>query len=582
MSKFVDSIIGHAIGDAMGVPTEFCIREKLLQHPVKEMISSDKVGQPAGSWSDDTSMEICTIESFIEHGKFDYSDIMHKWIEWINEGKYTANGDTFDVGRTCLSAIRQFTNGIEPIECGLKDEMSNGNGSLMRILPIALYSYIKKLSDEEIIKLTNEVSSLTHGHNISKLGCYIYVRFVIALLQGKSKEDAYTFIQRLDYSMYDEYSIKKYDRILNANIKDFTIDEISSKGYIVDTLECSLWILMNAKNYKEVIISSTNIGNDTDTIGAIAGSMAGIVYGINSIPKSWLNKLLRKDYLIDLALKFEKKISFLKKDVILGTIIGDIAGSRFEINDCKTGKDFELLQDSYGRFTDDSVMTLATAEALVRCNNDFSDLKNIAINTYVEIGRKYSTCGFGRSFYNWIQSEDHKPYGSYGNGSAMRIGPVGVLNKDIEQIKNIADIFTNISHNHEDSIKGAEAVCVAIHMALNNKTKEDIKNTIESKYFKIDDSRKDLMSKREFHINCVETVKQSLIAFLDSYDFEDAIRNAIAMGGDSGTIGAITGSIASAYYGIPDDLCSHAMKFLDDYLLNIYMRFNEKVGEKNA
>ena len=317
MSKFVDSIIGHAIGDAMGVPTEFCIREKLLQHPVKEMISSDEVGQPAGSWSDDTSMEICTIESFIEHGKFDYSDIMHKWIEWINEGKYTANGDTFDVGRTCLSAIRQFTNGIEPIECGLKDEMSNGNGSLMRILPIALYSYIKELSDEEIIKLTNEVSSLTHGHNISKLGCYIYVRFVIALLQGKSKEDAYTFIQRLDYSMYDEYSIKKYDRILNANIKDFTIDEISSKGYIVDTLECSLWILMNAKNYKEVIISSTNIGNDTDTIGAIAGSMAGIVYGINSIPKSWLNKLLRKDYLIDLALKFEKKISFLKKDVIL-------------------------------------------------------------------------------------------------------------------------------------------------------------------------------------------------------------------------------------------------------------------------
>lgn len=308
MSKYVDAIIGHAIGDAMGVPTEFCIREKLLQKPVKEMVSSPKVGQPAGSWSDDTSMEICTIESYLEKKEFDYSDIMNKWTEWINEGKYTANGDTFDVGRTCLSAIRQYSNGINPIDCGLKDEMSNGNGSLMRILPVALYSYSKKLSEKEIIKLTNEISSLTHGHNISKLGCYIYIRFVIALLEGKTKEEAYNLIQNLDYSMYDEYSIEKYNRILKTNIKDYKIDEISSKGYVVDTLECALWILMNAKDYRETIISSTNIGNDTDTIGAIAGSMAGIIYGINSIPKTWIDKLLRKDYLIDLALRFEKNV----------------------------------------------------------------------------------------------------------------------------------------------------------------------------------------------------------------------------------------------------------------------------------
>ena len=220
MSKYVDAIIGHAIGDAMGVPTEFCIREKLLQKPVKEMVSSPKVGQPAGSWSDDTSMEICTIESYLEKKEFDYSDIMNKWIEWINEGKYTANGDTFDVGRTCLSAIRQYSNGINPIDCGLKDEMSNGNGSLMRILPVALYSYSKKLSEKEIIKLTNEISSLTHGHNISKLGCYIYIKFIIALLEGKTKEEAYSLIQTLDYSMYDEYSIEKYNRLLKTNIKD--------------------------------------------------------------------------------------------------------------------------------------------------------------------------------------------------------------------------------------------------------------------------------------------------------------------------------------------------------------------------
>lgn len=582
MSKFVDAIIGHAIGDAMGVPTEFCVREKLLQNPVKEMISSEKVGQPAGAWSDDTSMEIATIESYLEFKDFNYSDIMNKWMLWINEGKYTANGDTFDVGRTCLSAIRNYSNGIEPIKCGLSDEMSNGNGSLMRILPVALYSYSKKLSDQEIIKLTNEVSSLTHAHDTSKLGCYIYIRFVIALLQGKTKEEAYSLIQSLDYSMYNENSIEKYNRILKDDIKKYNINDISSKGYVVDTLECAFWILMNAKNYKEVVFSSTNIGNDTDTIGAIAGSMAGIIYGVNSIPESWIKKLLKKDYLIDLALKFEKSISKLKKDVILGTAIGDVAGSRFEINDCKTGKDFVLLHDTYGRFTDDTVMTLATAETLLKCNNDYTNLEKIAIDTYVEIGRKYLSCGFGGSFYNWIQSEDHRPYGSYGNGAAMRISPVGVAIKDIEQIKNISSIFTNISHNHEDSIKGATAVCIAINMALNNRSKDEIKEVIESNYFKIDDSREELMTTKEFHINCVETVKQSFIAFFDSYDFEDAIRNAIAIGGDSDTIGAITGSIAAAYYGIPEDLCEHISNFLDDYLIDIHNRFTEKVGVVNV
>jgi ADP-ribosylglycohydrolase len=179
MSKYVDAIIGHAIGDAMGVPTEFISREKLLSNTVTKMISSDIVGEPAGTWSDDTSMEIATIDSFIDKGCFDYHDIMSRWVDWIDKGRYTANDRVFDVGRTCLGAIRRFKeDGINPIECGLNNINTNGNGSLMRILPVALYSYSKKLSDKEIIKLTNEMSSLTHGHDISKLGCYIYVKYV--------------------------------------------------------------------------------------------------------------------------------------------------------------------------------------------------------------------------------------------------------------------------------------------------------------------------------------------------------------------------------------------------------------------
>lgn len=309
MSKYIDSIIGHAIGDAMGVPTEFCIREKLLNNPVIEMKGFGSHPVPAGCWSDDTSMEIATIESFIEKECFDYEDIMTKWVNWVNYADYTATGKVFDIGRTCLKAINNFNNGMKPLECVPNNINLNGNGSLMRILPVALYSYSKKLKPKEIISLTNDISSLTHSHNISRLGCYIYVRYVIYLLEGLSKEEAYKKIQRLDYSSYGEEWISYYDRILKSNIKDLSLNEIKSSGYVVNTLEASFWILLKTKSYKEAIIYSTNIGNDTDTIGAITGSMAGIIYGINNIPKEWIDKLLKKDYLMDLATEFEEKVT---------------------------------------------------------------------------------------------------------------------------------------------------------------------------------------------------------------------------------------------------------------------------------
>lgn len=576
MSKYIDAIIGHAVGDAMGVPTEFCLREKLLEKPITQMISSAKVNQPAGTWSDDTSMEIATIDSFIKNKKFDYNDIMKNWVMWIDKSAYTGNGEVFDVGSTCLRAIRKYSEGINPIECGLNSVNYNGNGSLMRILPVALYAYSKKLNNNEIMKLTNDISSLTHGHDISKLGCYIYVKYVIYLLNGYTKEEAYNKIKKENYSSYSDEAIAAYKRILKNNIKEYPLNEIKSSGYVVDTLECSLWILLNSKSYKEAIIASTNIGEDTDTIGAITGSMAGIIYGYNSIPIDWLGELKKKDYLIELALEFEKITTNFKKDVLLGTAIGDIAGSRFEINNCKKGKDFVLLHDNYCRFTDDTVMTFAVAKALMSCKKDLSDLKEITITCMTEVGRKYLNCGFGPSFYNWIKGDEHKPYGSYGNGAAMRISPVSVVINNIDEIKEASACITNVSHNHEDSIKGAEAVCIAIHMALDNKNKNEIIKYIEDNYFKIDEVNSNLKSLKEIHINCVETVKQALIAFRESIDFEDAIRNAIALGGDSDTIGAITGSIAAAYYGIPDDLCTKVEKFLDDYLLNIHNEFMKK------
>lgn len=308
MSKIVDSIIGHAVGDAMGVPTEFCFREDLLNNPVTEMMDSLKRGQPAGSWSDDTSMEIATIQSYVENNSWDYNDIMNKWNEWLVEAKFTANNETFGVGRTCLKAISKLSYGVKPLECGGIAENTNGNGSLMRILPVALYSYYKNLKEREILELTNDISALTHQHSISRLGCYIYVRYVMLLLDGIEKKAAYELLKEIDYSYYDEYALSQYDRILKEDITNLRINDISSLGYVVDTLECALWIFLKANDYEETVVATTNIGNDTDTIGAIAGSMAGIIYGIEAIPARWLDKLLRREYLIDLAVEFENKI----------------------------------------------------------------------------------------------------------------------------------------------------------------------------------------------------------------------------------------------------------------------------------
>lgn len=310
MLKFRDGIIGHAIGDAMGVPIEFAMREKLLKHPVTKMLGYGSHDVPEGSWSDDTTMEICLIESYIENKKFDLDSTMNKWIDWVKTGAYTPTGEFFDIGRTCLRAIRNYEAGLTKAEeSGGKDINSNGNGSLMRILPVAYYVNKNKLNERETYELVKKVSSMTHAHEISILGCYIYILYVNNLLNGKDKFASYNMIKIADYSMFTQDSLDKYNRILKGNIKDLNISDISSSGYVLDTLEASLWVTLNAKDYKESIIGAINLGNDTDTIGAITGSMTGIIYGYDSIPKEWLEKLQKREYLEELCDNFEKTIN---------------------------------------------------------------------------------------------------------------------------------------------------------------------------------------------------------------------------------------------------------------------------------
>ena len=305
--KVENGIIGFVVGDTMGVPVEFNSRGKLLLNPVTEMLEYGTHNMPKGCWSDDTSMTLATMDSIIKCKEINTNDMADKFIKWYRNGEYTATGIMFDIGTTTQQALVKYQRGIDiASKCGGEREYDNGNGSLMRMLPIAYYCYLKGLEDTEILKIVKEVSSITHRHPISILGCYIYVRLAIELLKGKGLLQTYQEIKKLDYSYFTEDTIYKYERILNNDIGLYNINEISSNGYIVSTLEASLWTLINSKSFNETIIKAINLGEDTDTVGACVGGLAGIYYGIENIKQKWKDNILRYDYIINMCKEFEK------------------------------------------------------------------------------------------------------------------------------------------------------------------------------------------------------------------------------------------------------------------------------------
>ena len=305
--KVKNGIIGFVVGDTMGVPVEFNSRERLLLNPVTEMLEYGTHNMPKGCWSDDTSMTLATMDSIIKCKEINTNDMADKFIKWYRNGEYTATGIMFDIGTTTQQALVKYQRGIDiASKCGGEREYDNGNGSLMRMLPIAYYCYLKGLEDTEILKIVKEVSSITHRHPISILGCYIYVRLAIELLKGKGLLQAYQEIKKLDYLYFTEDTIYKYERILNNDIGLYNINEISSNGYIVSTLEAVIWTLINSKSFNETIIKAINLGEDTDTIGACVGGLAGIYYGIENINQKWKDNILKYDYIINMCKEFEK------------------------------------------------------------------------------------------------------------------------------------------------------------------------------------------------------------------------------------------------------------------------------------
>ena len=272
---------------------------------------------------------------------------------------------------------------------------------------------------------------------------------------------------------------------------------------------------------------------------------------------------------------------------MIGAIIGDIVGSRFEFNNHRS-KDFELFTDECF-VTDDSIMTLAVAKAIMETcrtfessvvTSGFSDefysvLERNTIRYMQEIGRKYPNCGYGSRFYQWIFSQNPQPYGSFGNGAAMRISPVGFAARSEEEAVKMAKVVTSVSHNHVEGVKGAEATVIAIFMARTGSSKEEIRNRITRNYYELDFTLDEIRDTYEFDETCQGTVPQAIEAFLESTSFDDAIRNAISIGGDSDTLAAITGGIAEAYYGVPTDMKEKALTYLDLLLRSIYDKWQK-------
>ena len=259
---------------------------------------------------------------------------------------------------------------------------------------------------------------------------------------------------------------------------------------------------------------------------------------------------------------------------MLGAIIGDIVGSRFEWNNYRA-KDFEFL--TYECFpTDDSIMSLALAQAVIISKQDHTDLKDNAVECMQRIGRNYPDCGYGSSFYNWIFSENPKPYNSFGNGAAMRVSAVGFAANSLEEVKEMSRLITEVTHNHPEGIKGAEATAVAIYMARMGSSILEIRDYIDKNYYLMNFTLDSIRDTYQFNETCQDTVPQALMAFFESTGFEDAIRNAISIGGDSDTIAAICGGVAEAYYGIPADIRKHALTFLDEDLLKILTEFENR------
>lgn len=311
-NMWLNGIMGVVVGDALGMPVQFLSRSEVKLNPVEDMEGYGTYNQPEGTWSDDSSMTLAALCSIIDKRTIDSEDIMKRFVAWDYEGDYTPFGQAFDQGRTCTAAIYNYVVSKDVHTCGLDDEYSNGNGSLMRIMPVCLYAYFQSkagnISENEAVELVHEVSALTHAHLRSKMACGFYYFMVKAILDEtgtlieclqKGVDDAVRFYHA---DMTNLVQMAYYGRLFHLNeFMEVPEDEIRSTGYVVDSMEAAVWSLITTDSFEEAALRAVNLGGDTDTIGAIACGLGGLFYGINAVPKKWLKVIQRRKWIEELC-----------------------------------------------------------------------------------------------------------------------------------------------------------------------------------------------------------------------------------------------------------------------------------------
>lgn len=311
------SLLGLAVGDALGVPVEFMSREEVRKVNPTEMIGKEtpltfesRWGDiiPAGAWSDDTSMTVATMESMIaQGGDIDYDDVMEHFIRWWRGGEYCSLSFPFGLGSTVSRAMANFQQEYPVIKCGPSGFMDNGNGALMRILPFSMYWIFKGRTIEKTVDIINTATAITHGHPISQMGSLIFTLFLKELIESDSISTAWERTRRFNYSTYySTVTLEAYSLLLSDGFRTTDESVIRETGYVVDSLMAAVHSMLAGNSFEDTALIAINMGYDTDTNAAITGALAGTFYGLENIPSRWLNVLRRRDYLEDVAERFAR------------------------------------------------------------------------------------------------------------------------------------------------------------------------------------------------------------------------------------------------------------------------------------
>ena len=311
LNPIIDGVLGLIVGDALGVPVEFVKRSQLKDSPVVNMTGFGTHNQPVGTWSDDSSLTLCLAEQLTQ--ELDIQNIGKSFVDWLYKNKWTPHGQVFDIGISTRLALDRIKNGEKAEFAGNFEESSNGNGSLMRILPLFLETR-KIRNSKEKYELVKKISSITHAHVRSTLSCFYYLEMGRFILDGYDSMESYQKANEVFLRLTDELNIpagelKHFERLTNGDIHQLREDKIFSETYVIYTLEASVWCLLTTDNYREAVLKAVNLGYDTDTTAAMTGGLAGLIYSCKNIPGKWMEQIARLEDIEELAERLGKKFS---------------------------------------------------------------------------------------------------------------------------------------------------------------------------------------------------------------------------------------------------------------------------------